>query len=67
MKTFSLWLHDGTCITVKGKTYDELLSNIDIVIDKMKDATTYYLGYSDETIIQELQDEEVDIEVDENA
>lgn len=64
MKKFYLWLPDGKCIMVKGQNYDDLLSNIDIVVDKIKESTTYYLGCNDDTIIEELLEEEVNIDVD---
>lgn len=66
MKEYYLTLPDGKMINVKGKTYDDLLCNIDLVIDKINESCTYYLGYSDDTIIEELQDDEVDIEVIDN-
>ncbi len=63
--SFTFWLHDGTQLTVKGDNYAELLGNIDIVFDKVKENTSYYLGCDDETIIEELKEEIDDIEIEE--
>lgn len=62
MKEFYLYLPNGKGIKIKGKTYEDLLQNIDIVFDEVKDSVTYYLGCDDNTVIKKLKYEEIDIE-----
>lgn len=52
-----IYLPDGAEIELVANDYQELLQYIDIVIDKIKEHTTYYLGYDDQTIIDELTEE----------
>lgn len=62
MKTFTLWLLDGKSITLKGNTYEDLMCEIDNFFDTFKENVAYYLGSSDESIIEELKDNEVNFE-----
>ena len=63
MKTFSLYLLDGTEITIKGKNYEELLFELDEVFNILKNNVGYYFGASDNTIIEELKEQELNVEV----
>lgn len=63
MKTFSLYLLDDTEITIKGKNYEELLSELDEVLDIFKSNVSYYFGASDDTIIEEIKEQELNVEV----
>lgn len=62
MKEFNLWLHDGKEIIIKGDTYDELLQNIDMFFDIIKDSTAYYLGYDDDEIVALAEEQEINFE-----
>ena len=63
MKKFSMWLLDGTVITLKGETYEDLLMEIDNTYDIFKSNVGYYLGYDDESIIEEMEEQEINFEV----
>lgn len=63
MKKFSMWLLDGTVITLKGETYEDLLMEIDNTYDIFKSNVGYYLGYDDESIIEEMKEQEINFEV----
>lgn len=65
MKKFSMWLLDGTVITLKGETYEDLLMEIDNTYDIFKDNVGYYLGYDDKSIIEEMEEQEINFEVEE--
>lgn len=65
MKKFSMRLLDGTVITLKGETYEDLLMEIDNTYDVFKDNVSYYLGYDDENIIEEMKEQEINFEVEE--
>ena len=67
MKTSTFWLIDGTPITLKGETYQELLCEIDNFFDIFKESVTYYLGCNDETIIEEMEENEINFEKEEDA
>lgn len=62
MKECHLWLLDGTEIVLKGKTFDDLLGEIDNFFDIFKESVTYYLGYDDNSIIEQAKEEEINIE-----
>ena len=62
MKTFTIWLLNGKAITLKGETYEDLLMEIDNAFDRIKDSVAYYLGYSDESIIEEMKEQEINFE-----
>ena len=62
MKTFTIWLLNGKAITLKGETYEDLLMEIDNAFDIIKDSVAYYLGYSDESIIEEMKEQEINFE-----
>lgn len=62
MKECHLWLLDGTEIVLKGKTFDDLLGEIDNFFDIFKESCCYYLGYDDNSVIKQAQDEEINIE-----
>lgn len=62
MKEFNLWLHNGKEIVVKGRTYDELLCNIDSLFDIIKESTDYYCGYDDDSIVEQAQEQEIWVE-----
>lgn len=62
MRTFTIWLLNGKAITLKGKTYEDLLMEIDNAFDIIKDSVAYYLGYSDESIIEEMKEQEINFE-----
>lgn len=66
MKKCTLWLLDGTPVTLKAKTYQELLCEIDNFFDIFKESVSYYLGYSDETIIEEMEENEINFEKEED-
>ena len=53
MKTFTMWLLDGKEITLKGKTYEDLMCEIDNTLDIFKENVAYYLGADDDSIIEE--------------
>lgn len=55
--SYIMYLPEGAEIELVANDYQELLQYIDIVIDKIKENTSYYLGYNDQTIIKELKDE----------
>lgn len=55
MKTFEMNLMEDKTIIIKGETYEDLLGEIDRVV--------YYLGSSDDSIIEELKEEEINFEV----
>lgn len=57
--SYIMYLPEGAEIELVANDYQELLQYIDIVIDKIKENTAYYLGCSDETIIKELKEEEI--------
>ena len=54
-----MYLPEGAEIELVANDYQELLQYIDIAIDKIKENTSYYLGYNDQTIIDELVEEEI--------
>lgn len=60
---FTFWLPEGKTATVKASSYELLLDEIDRFFDKFKEATTYYLGYDDETVIQEAIDDDINLEI----
>lgn len=62
MKTFTIWLLNGKAITLKGETYEDLLMEIDNAFDIIKDSVAYYLGYSDESIVEEMKEQEINFE-----
>lgn len=62
MKTFTIWLLNGKAITLKGETYEDLLMEIDNTFDIIKDSVAYYLGYSDESIVEEMKEQEINFE-----
>lgn len=62
MKTFTIWLLDGKTITLKGKTYEDLLMEIDNTFDIFKENVSYYLGCDDESIIEEMKEQEINFE-----
>lgn len=53
----TMYLPEGAEIELVANDYQELLQYIDIVVDKIKENTSYYLGYNDQTIIDELVEE----------
>ena len=57
--SYIMYLPKGAEIELVANDYQELLQYIDIVIDKIKENTSYYLGYNDQTIIDELIEEEI--------
>lgn len=57
------WLLDGSVINIKGKTFDDFLMELDNFFDIFKENVCYYLGSSDESIIEELKENEVNFEV----
>lgn len=57
--SYIMYLPEGAEIELVANDYQELLQYIDIVIDKIKENTSYYLGCSDQTIIDELKEEEI--------
>lgn len=57
--SYIMYLPEGAEIELVANDYQELLQYIDIVIDKIKENTSYYLGYNDQTIIDELVEEEI--------
>lgn len=57
--SYIMYLPEGAEIELVANDYQELLQYIDIVIDKIKENTSYYLGCSDQTIIKELKEEEI--------
>lgn len=63
MKTFTIWLLNGKAITLKGETYEDLLMEIDNAFDIIKDSVAYYLGYSDESIVEEMKEQEINFEI----
>lgn len=63
MRKLDLWLPNGTKITLKGKTYDDLLCEIDNFFDIFKENVDYYRGYDDETVIEQAKEEEIYLEM----
>lgn len=61
MKNCHLWLLDGTEVVLEGKTYEDLLCEIDNFFDIFKESVGYYLGYDDNSVIEEALDEEINI------
>lgn len=59
MKKFTIWLLDGKEITLKGETYEDLICEIDNVFDILKENVAYYLGISDESIVEEMKEQEI--------
>lgn len=59
MKEFTIYLLDGKVIALKGKDYEDLLCEIDSFFDIFKESVGYYLGYDDESIIEEMKEQEV--------
>lgn len=62
MKTFTIWLLDGKEITLKGETYEDLLMEIDNTFDIFKESVSYYLGYDDNSIVEEMKEQEINFE-----
>lgn len=62
MKEFRLWLPNGTEVVLKGETYDDLLCEIDNFFDIFKENVDYYRGYDDDSVIEQAQDEEINVE-----
>lgn len=63
MKEFMLWLIDGTPIVLKGESYDDLLMEITNFFDIFKEDVCYYMGYSDESVIEKAQENNINIEI----
>ena len=63
MKTFTMWLLDGKEITLKGKTYEDLMCEIDNTLDIFKENVAYYLGADDDSIVAEMKEQEINFEV----
>lgn len=61
MKEFHLWLPNGTEIALKGDRYEDLLDEIDNFFDIFKSSCTYYLGYDDQSVIEQAKEEEINI------
>lgn len=59
MKTFTMWLLNGKVITLKGKTYEDLMCEIDNTLDIFKENVAYYLGVDDNSIIEEMKEQEI--------
>ena len=59
MKTFTMWLLDGKEITLKGETYEDLMCEIDNTLDIFKENVAYYLGVDDNSIIEEMKEQEI--------
>ena len=59
MKEFTIYLPDGKVIVLMGKTYNDLLCEIDNFFDIFKDNVSYYLGWDDEGIIEEMKIQEI--------
>lgn len=66
MKKFTFWLPEGKQVTVQADDYELLLSEIDRFFDIFKEETAYYLGSSDESVIERAQDEDINFEVTED-
>ncbi len=62
MKTFTMWLLDGKEITLKGETYEDLMCEIDNTLDIFKENVAYYLGTDDDSIIEEMKEQEINFE-----
>lgn len=62
MKTFTMWLLDGKVITLKGETYEDLMCEIDNTLDIFKENVAYYLGVDDNSIIEEMKEQEINFE-----
>lgn len=62
MKTFTMWLLDGKVITLKGETYEDLICEIDNALDIFKENVAYYLGADDDSIIEEMKEQEINFE-----
>lgn len=62
MKTFTMWLLDGKAITLKGETYEDLMCEIDNTLDIFKENVAYYLGADDDSIIEEMKEQEINFE-----
>ena len=62
MKTFTMWLLDGKEITLKGKTYEDLMCEIDNTLDIFKENVAYYLGADDDSIVEEMKEQEINFE-----
>ena len=62
MKTFTMWLLDGKEITLKGKTYEDLICEIDNTLDIFKESVAYYLGVDDDSIIEERKGQGINFE-----
>ena len=63
MKYFRIFLPEGSVVTLKSETYDGLLCEIDNFFDIFKENVSYYTGYDDESIIEELTEQEINFEV----
>ena len=63
MKYFSIFLPEGSVVNLKSETYDGLLCEIDNFFDIFKENVSYYAGYDDESIIEELTEQEINFEV----
>lgn len=63
MKTFEMNLMEDKTIIIKGETYEDLLGEIDRALDVIKSNVIYYLGSSDDSVIEELKEEEINFEV----
>lgn len=63
MKTFEMNLMEDKTIIIKGETYEDLLGEIDRALDVIKSNVVYYLSSSDDSVIEELKEEEINFEV----
>lgn len=59
MKEYTIYLPDGKVVVLMGKTYNDLLCEIDNFFDIFKDNVSYYLGCADESIIEEMRDQKI--------
>ena len=62
MQEFHLWLLDGQEIVLKAKDVEGLLCEIDNFFDIFKENVAYYLGYDDDSVIEQAQEQEINIE-----
>lgn len=65
MKKFTMWLLDGKAITLQADTYEDLLMEIDNTFDIFKENVSYYLGYDDNSIIEEMKEQEINFKEEE--
>lgn len=62
MKEFHLWLLDGKEVVLKAENYDMLLCEIDNFFDIFKENVSYYLGYDDDSVLEQAKEEEINVE-----